>query len=790
MKKLDFNQNWTLIKVGASETKVVDLPHDAMLFEPRSRDAATAGAGGYFHAGKYTYQKVFLAPNEWAGQTVILECEGVYQNATVSLNGKDIQFHAYGYTGFLMELSDQLLFGSENTLTICADNSQAPNSRWYSGSGVYREVQLYIGPKVCIAPEGLKITPLDSTRIRVDAELLGGDCGMSVQIFDGNTVVATAEQNHAVIAIPNAKLWSAESPVLYTCRVTLENGDCATEKFGIRTVSWDSQGFKVNGAVTLLRGGCVHHDNGILGACAFRDAEWRKVRILKEAGFNAIRSAHNPTSKALLDACDYYGMYVMDETFDMWLIHKNPYDYAGDAFRRDWQKDTASMVNKDYNHPSVIMYSIGNEISELGLSEGQELAKEMAAYVRALDGTRCITCGINLMLASAASKGKGVYGTDKNGKEKSTGTTAMDSLPTSTVFNALMNRMGGIIDKMAASKDADQVADAMAPILDVSGYNYATSRYQKESATHSDRVFVGSETLPKSLYKNWQLVEKLPNLVGDFMWTSWDYLGESGIGTVRYTKKGKDVEPGLIVSGGPGIIDICGNPRPEVEWGKIIWHLTDRIAIGVNPVSHADHFRATSMWRDTDAVASWSWEGFEGKKTDVVVYADAATVTLLVNGHEVGKKKVKQMKAIFKRVIYTPGILEAIAYDEAGKELARTSLSSAEGLTEIRCLCEKEVLQADGQSLCFLNIALTDAKGITKSSVDQKLTVTVEGAGSLAAFGSARPNMAESFVESTHTTYYGKALAVIRAGYTPGDITVTIQGDGLAPKTLHISVTE
>lgn len=478
----------------------------------------------------------------------------------------------------------------------------------------------------------------------------------------------------------------------------------------------------------------------------------------------------------------------MDETFDMWIIHKNPYDYGGDTFRECWKSDTAAMVSKDYNHPCVIMYSIGNEISELALPEGQVIAKEMSGLIRDMDPYKCVTCGINLMLASAAAKGKGAYGEDKDGKEKNTGSATMDSLPTSSFFNLLMNKMGGIIDKMASGKDADKVAEAMKDILDVNGYNYATSRYEKESRMYPDRAFVGAETLPTTLYKNWQLVEKISNLAGDFMWTGWDYLGEAGIGTVRYTLKGKDVDPGLIISGGPGVIDICGKQRPEVEWNKIIWHLTEDITIGVNPVSYADFFRSTSMWRKEDAVNSWSWEGYEGKKTDVTVYADAASVALFVNGKRVGKKKVKEDKAIFRNVTYLPGSIEAIAYDAAGKELKRTKLCSAKGETEIRCICDKETLRANGQDLCFLDLELTGTDGVVKSSVDRKLTVTVEGAGTLAGFGSARPNMNETFVGNGHTTYYGKALAVVRAGNCPGQITVTVQGDGLETKKIVLQV--
>ena len=790
MQKMDFNRGWSVQREGEDVVKTVCLPHDAMIYESRSKDAATAGASGYFREGKYIYRKMLQVPRDWEEKTVLLECEGVYQNAEVQVNGARAAVRPYGYTNFFVDLGSFLTFGAENEITVVADNSKAPNSRWYSGSGMYREAQLYVGPKTCILPEGVKVSVLDQERIRVDVELTGpgakeSDDQLEVEILFEGRKIATAQGNHAEIVIPDVKLWDEEHPDLYQCRVTLKKeGDVADEaavSFGMRIVTWSGDGFFVNGNPVLLRGACIHHDNGVLGACAFRDAEWRRVKILKEAGFNAIRSAHNPISKAMLDACDALGMYVMDETFDMWIIHKNPYDYGDEAFRQWWKQDVSAMVSKDYNHPSVVMYSIGNEISELGLAEGQEICRQMADFIRDMDKSRAITCGINLMLATMAAKGKGLYGTDKDGKEKQTGSQSMDSVPTSTVFNLMMNKMGGIMHKMASGKAADKVADAVDPFLDIPGYNYATSRYRKELEKHPERTIVGSETLPKSLYRNWQLVKKLPGLVGDFMWTGWDYLGEAGIGTVRYTdrKTKKDTEDGLIVSGGPGVIDICGKMRPEVYWDQIIWGLRKEPAIGVNPYTHARDFQGMSMWRDTDAVESWSWEGCEGEKCDVVVYGAGDHAKLFVNGKCVGKKKIKECKAIFPKVAYEPGSISAAIYDASGWELARTKMRSASGRTQIQLTPEKSVLSANGQDLCFLEIDLTGENGITKSSVDQKLTVAVEGAGVLQAFGSARPHMAEDFVSASHTTYYGKALAVIRAGYEPGNIRVTVSGDGL-----------
>lgn len=795
MKKIDFNKEWTVQKEGNEKVQEINLPHDAMIYERRSKDAPTAGASGYFYGGKYIYNKQWDVPEEWESKTILLECEGVYRNASILVNGKEVKRWPYGYTNFYVDLGKYLNYGQKNTITVIADNSQTPNSRWYSGSGIYREVHLYVAGREYIAPEGIKVNVINEKDIQVNVTCnISSDTRIVTEILDGENVIAFGEGENPSFRAENMKCWDAEAPYLYQCRVRLEKAgeilDESAVPFGIRTISWGKEGCKINGKKVLLRGACIHHDNGILGACGFSDAEWRRIRILKEAGFNAIRSSHNPVSKAMLEACDTLGMYVIDESFDMWMIQKNPFDYGGKTFNEWWKKDTEAMISKDFNHPSVIMYSIGNEISDLGAPEGQKMCKEMADFVRKQDISRPVTLGINLMLASMVAKGKGMYGTDENGKDKGTGSQSMDSIPTSSFFNVMMNKMGQLMDMQSASKGADQVVEKVSGILDIPGYNYATSRYRKEAKKYPERAFVGSETLPKSLYRNWQLVKEIPNLIGDFMWTGWDYLGESGIGTIQYKDKKtkKDLEEGLIISGGPGVIDICGKMRPETGWNKAIWNLTDKPVIGVLPVIHADDFQSASMWRNIDTVESWSWEGYEGKRTQVTVYSNADRIELFLNGNSLGKKKINECRAVFKKVIYAPGKLEAVAYDRSGKETSRSMLRTAKGKTVIKLKPEREELNANGQDLCYLNIDLCDENGMTKSSVDQKVTVTVEGNGTLQALGSARPHMAENFYSDTHTTYYGKALAIIRAGYEPGEIKVKVSGKGLEEAKVTVIV--
>lgn len=797
MKQNSFNRDWVFFKQGEeSRVRAVTLPHDAMLYESRDRNAVTGAACGYFPGGAYVYRKRFAAPEEWACMAVTLEFEGVYQKAAVTLNGKLLAKNNYGYSNFYVPMDEALHYGGENLLEVLADNSACPNSRWYSGSGIYRNVNLYLGSEAHILPDGLLIHT-QGNRAHVQVQSKGGD-SVRVTVYDGEKAVASEtakigdQGTELAITVEKAGLWSVEEPKLYRCVAELLDGetvqDSAEANFGFRSITWSTEGFFLNGRETLLRGACIHHDNGILGACSYEASEERRVQLLKEAGFNAIRSAHNPASKALLDACDRLGMLVMDEFCDNWLIHKNPHDYADADFRASWEGDLRAMLIKNYNHPSVVMTSIGNEISELALPEGQEYCKILADYCRAFDPSRPITLGVNFMLCSMTAKGGGIYGEKKNGKENKNGSQGMDNLPTSQLFNFWMNKLGGLIEGMAAKPAADKATEAAIAALDIGGYNYAASRYEKEPSLHPERVIVGSETLPKSLFHNWQMVKRLPYVIGDFMWTGWDYLGESGIGTVRYKSFKQPGNDAPIISGGCGVIDICGKLRPEVQWNRLIWELSDCPGIGVEPLTHAGEVGSVSMWRDTDALESWSWAGFEGKKTKVTVYASGAAAELLVNGKSYGKKKTRDFKAVYKRVAYEPGTITAVSYDESGREIGRKSLATATGGTRIHLVPEKTELTADCQDLCYLNITLTDENGTVKVTEDRPITVKVSGAGELLALGSAKPNMGETFVSDTHTTYYGKALAVIRAGSETGDIRVSVVSSDLKEQSLTIQV--
>ena len=761
MQKVSFNEGWRC------NGKSVRLPHDAMILEKRSAKASDGGHG-YFPGGIYTYEKTFVAPADWKDKKVIIEFEGVYRNCTVSLNGREIGGHQYGYTTFTLPL-DNLKCGEENTITVVADNSQLPNSRWYTGSGIYRPVWIYVGSKQRIEYRGIKITTvsIDPTVVRVEVD---ATADAKVEILDGETVVATGSGE---IAIPNAKLWSDEAPNLYTCRVTVGE-DVVEEKFGIREIKWSTAGLFINGKETLLRGGCVHHDHGILGAACYDESEWRRVRILKEAGFNAIRSAHNPCSRAMLEACDYYGMYMMDESFDMWYNRKTKNDYGLD-FETRWAEDTSEMVLRDYNHPSVILYSIGNEVAEPGEAKGLGYGKKQIDLIHSLDTTRPVTCGLNLMVMSRAAKGQGIYqdGEQKTGgkEQKSDGKVKNGSL----IFNIMASFAGSGMNQGGNSPKVDAIASPIIDALDIAGYNYGSGRYPLEGKQHPDRIIFGSETFPHDIYKNWQQVKKLPYLLGDFMWTSWDYLGEAGLGAWSYTGGMPFNRPYPWVLGGAGVIDITGRPDGSCRYASTVWGLEKAPRIAVKPVNHPGIRPSKSAWRGTNAIESWAWNGCDGNKAEVEVYSDAAVVELLLGEKSLGRKKLKECKATFK-TRYAPQVLTAVSYTLDGKELARNSLAPATGELRIRIMPEKA-----GSDIVYIPVEIVGENGIVESNADRRLTVTVEG-GELLAFGSANPCHEEQYHTGCFTTYYGRALAIVR---TKGSSTVVVT-DGKETAIVHL----
>lgn len=757
MQKLSFNDHWFL------NGEVVTLPHDAMIKEKRSKNASDGGHG-YFPGGIYTYSKTFMASHEWENKEILIEFEGIYRNATVLLNGEEIGKHAYGYTGFVLPLN-QLRFGEENCITVIADNSKVPNSRWYTGSGIYRPVWLYVGKKEGIPYDGVKITTVSVSPAIIQVDVPREHA--KVEIYEGDMLVITG--NPGRLEIPDAKLWSAEEPNLYTCRVCVGD-DVVEEKFGIREIKWSPQGFFINGQEVLLRGGCVHHDHGILGAVCYDESEWRRVRILKEAGFNAIRSAHNPCSRAMLEACDYYGMYVMDETFDMWYNRKTMYDYGLD-FEKQWKDDTAEMVRKDFNHPSVILYSIGNEVAEPAEEKGLNYGKQQVDFIHSIDSTRPVTCGLNLMVISRAAKGQGIYQDGVQTTTKKEKKTEEKASNGSLAFNIMASFVGSSMNKGGNSPKVDALASPMIEALDIAGYNYGSGRYPLEGKQHPERMLIGTETFPQDIYKNWEQVKKYPYLFGDFMWTSWDYLGEAGLGCWSYTGGMPFNRPYPWVLSGSGVIDITGKPDGSCRYASTVWGLEDTPRIAVKPVNHPGVRVSKSVWRGTNAVESWAWNHCTGNKAEVEVYSKEPYVELLLGEKSLGKKKVKECKAIYK-VKYEPKTLTAIAYANDGNETGRRRLEPAVGDLSIRMTPEES-----RSDIHYIPIEIVGENGVVESNADRLLTVSVSG-GTLLGFGSANPCHEEIYHTGKFTSYYGRALAIVKTDETTDQRCVVSVTDG------------
>lgn len=762
MKKISLNENWQYSHKGLNDWKQITLPHDAMLSEPRNGDVPSGKNIGYFEGHDYVYKRTLMIDKS-QGSNFILEFEGVYKNAKVFLNGKEIAFRPYGYTNFYVDITDKAIDG-ENELEVQAFNADQPNSRWYSGSGMYRPAWLYILPENHILLNGIKIKTTDYEDGEINLSLETSSAGTArITIYDGDQEVYNAEEKtngtlNCSIVIPDVKLWSPETPHLYRCVVNFE-GDEQEVLFGVREIECDAKdGFRINGKRIILRGACIHHDNGLLGACAYAYAEERKIKILQKAGYNAIRSAHNPCSKALLDACDRLGMLVMDEYADMWYVHKCRYDYA--TYLSDWWKqDLLDFVDKDFNHPSVIMYSTGNEVGETSEKRGVELTKKFTEYLHRLDSSRFVTCGINIWFNAMYKMGFGQY-SDKKAEKQATEKHSNKNAVGSEFFNNLAGMVGADFMKtMATLPLCDAVTREAFANLDVAGYNYGIKRYAYDLKKYPDRVIVGSETFVNDTYKFIEIAKKNPALIGDFVWVGIDYLGEVGLGAMEYETYAKEFAggPGWIAAGS-GRVDITGKELGEALYTKVAYERLP-IAIAVVPVNDAGKKHSPSAWGMTNARDSWSWNGCDGNMTKVEVYARAHSIKLFINDTLVGEKKTKNDCRVIFKTKYYGGKVEAVGYDKDGNELYRTSLETAGEETELRLL--PETVTTSKNDLLYVRMQYTDSKGTVKPLARGEITLSVIG-GELLGFGNACPYNEKGYLSNTTDTYYGEALAIIK----------------------------
>lgn len=792
------------------------LPFDAMIHEDVTPDTKNAGQTGYYPGKMYYYTKDFIAPEEWKNQLVQLEFEGSYGKTQVYLNGDYIGEQVYGYTNFYVNLNDSLKYGERNHLEVVVNNGMEKNTRWYSGSGLYRDVQLYVGNKIHIPVNGVKIKTPEVTEgyavADVQVELHNCSIGkhevkIETTIIDEQGKIVSKritpvtlfglknEQVEQRIVIPNPRLWGVDHPNLYKCNVQIteadEVWDVVSESFGIRTLSLNPYvGLCINGESVKLRGACIHHDHGIIGAPALKDAEERKIEKLKEAGFNCIRMAHHPAGKTLLEVCDRIGMLVMDELFDMWTHAKNANDFSND-FQKNWEAIAEAMVAKDYNHPSVILYGMGNEIQEAGTSKGAQIGRLIHNRLKQLDDTRYTTNSVNGVLAAdqrfmeivgASMQQLGIpipdmtqaFGNEKVDEDA-------DSQAGSDALNSMMGVMvGPLADAIAMNPILTELTEEFMETMDIAGYNYLTGRHVMEHELYPNRVVLGTETFPGDIANLWKIVEENAHVIGDMTWTGYDYLGEAGVGIFHYDGgmnfQAMYPERAAYI----GDLDLLGNRRPISYYREIIYGLRKEPYIGVERVNRYGAKVGTTPWMWKDNIASWTWQGYEGKPAIIDVLSDAKEVELFLNGVSMGRKaagKDNDYIAVFE-LPYEPGELKAVAIRE-GKACESFALHTASSKVKLAVEVDHTTLLANGQDLAYLMIHLQDEIGRMNLWEEREVSIQLDGTCSLAGFGSAEPSCERSYFSTTCPTYDGYVMAVVRAGLEKGITKITISSEGM-----------
>ena len=774
---------WEFRRAGAEASTTVRLPHDAMVGEPRS-SASPGGADlGWFPGGSYVYRTMWRPEANASQRRVSLRFEGVQGEAVVFFNGVPVGDVRSGYTEFEFPVDDQVNWGGENEILIEVDNSAQPASRWYPGSGLYRPVYLVLRPSPHFAEDGLRLATRSLSHVSADVEVAftinnpeQAALDVVVELVEDGAVVAaaTAGADAGVVAlrVERPRAWSAESPYLYelVARIEIDGDvvDVRRERVGLRTITVDPRhGLRINGATVLLRGACIHHDNGVLGAATHRAAEFRRVRLLKEAGFNAIRSAHNPVSRHLLEACDEIGMYVLDELADYWFVSKTTHDFAH-RFRETWREDADSLVAKDRNHPSVVMYAIGNEIPETAKSEGVALAREITEYFHRVDPDRPVTVAINFFLNTLVSMDRSPYSeTPRDGGNET-------SMAGSTEANVMINQIGRMMDVVSRLPRADKASRDAFGVVDVAGYNYGIGRYKRDAKAYPNRVILGTETLPGDVARAWDLVETHSAVIGDFVWAGWEYLGESGVAVWVPGKRAGLSKPYPYLIAGAGMFDLTGRPDVTLRLAQAAWGHLDAPAIAVRPLDRSGVPMVRSAWRKTDAVESWAWRGCEGRAAEIEVYSTEDKVELFLNGRSLGRRRAGKRRGFVTRfrTSYEPGSLVAVGYRN-GAEVSRSELRSATGPLELRLTSEEETLVADGADLAFLTVAIIDPDGTVEMLADDRVELTVTGPAELVGFGTAAPAPEDGFTSRRCSTFRGRALAVLRSTGEHGEITVT-----------------
>ncbi|MBN1952696.1 MAG: DUF4982 domain-containing protein [Bacteroidales bacterium] len=745
-----------------SSWRSLDLPHDWSIEGSVDKKNPTGNDGGYFPAGEGWYRKTFTVPSEWKDKEVSVYFEGVYTNSEVFINGTSLGMRPYGYSSFACKLTPYLEFGKENLMAVHVDNSMQNNSRWYTGSGIYRHVWLLVTDQVHIKHWGIgistpeispkeafveiKTTLVNSTNTKQNLKLLTNILdpkGAKLKSDSKPVSLAPGAETEVIqnIRVQGPAMWTPDSPDLYKANVQVIRDkvviDQTEQTFGIRSIEFSSEkGFLLNGKPFLLNGGCVHHDNGILGAAAYDRAEERRVELLKSAGFNAMRTSHNPPSEAFLNACDRLGLLVMDEAFDGWKENKKPYDYAN-HFEEWAERDLQDMVLRDRNHPSIIMWSIGNEVLERKSPEAVEITKMLRDAIRQIDTTRPVTSA------------------------------------------------------MTTWDEEWEIFDPMMAAHDVCGYNYQLSRAPSDHERVPSRIIVNTESYPANAFNIWKLVSEKSYIIGDFVWTAIDYLGEAGIGAYYYP--GEDADEHWQSDRFPwhgaycGDIDLTGWRKPISHYRSMLYDGPEKLYLAVREPNPGNGTIALTAWSVWPTHESWTWPGYEGKDIQVEVCSKYPRVRLYLNDSLIGEKatgKDEQFKALFT-LPYTPGELKAAGM-ENGEVQETTILQTAGVAAAIKLTADRREIRANGQDLSFITLEITDQDGKLVPYADNVLEFEIAGPGVIAGLGNANLKDSESYVGTTCRAWQGRALMVIKSTKSTGQVVVNIKSEGL--KDARISI--
>ena len=722
--------------------KIIEGPYES---------TCPGGSGaGYINAGKGWYRKTFNLPQEIQGKRLFIEFDGVYMNSDVWINGIHLGNRPYGYSSFQYELTPHLKFGDEKNILAVRVNVKQPCSRWYSGAGIYRNVRLTVTDPIHIAHWGTYVsTPEVSEKeatVRIETKIRNqSDSAREVTL---ETVIADESGHESarsrslqkveadsirifeqIVKIPRPKLWSLENPTLYHVESEVHvNGritDVSDIFFGIRVFEFTTdKGFFLNGRHVDIKGVCLHHDLGCLGAAVNKRAIERQLEIMKRMGCNAVRTSHNPPAPEMLDLCDRMGFLVMDEAFDEWIRSKTMFGYG--RFFDEWsERDLTDMIHRDRNHPSIILWSIGNEIPEQNNANAYEMSKRLVELCRREDLTRPVTSGCNTPEAA-----------DKSGFSKPLDVFGINySMPFYQTFRGKA--------KLVASETASAVSTRGEYNLIQEGDTLKIEKELNNQCTSYDTATPSWGNTAESTLK---AVKSAPWLAGQFVWTGFDYIGEPSPFSWP------------SVSSYFGIVDLCGFHKDRYYLYQSQW--TDKPMIHILP--------------------HWNWQGFEGQDIPVWCYSNCETVELFLNGKSLGEKKFSDTDALHLvwKVPYSPGTLKAVAKNN-GKPVCTDEAQTAGAPVKIMLTPDRTEISADGEDLSYITVEIVDQEGRICPDADNLVKFDIQGAGFIAGVDNGNPVSHEHFKAGERKAFHGLCLAVVQTKREGSEIRFLAESEGL-----------